>query len=285
MHRLTRMLVTLSFGVLGVAGTSSTLAQDASPVAVPSGIPSGCTVVADGLNNPRYVAIADDGTLYLTEAGNGGDEVVTPAQSEESATPVEGEEGGPPPTRGESGQVTTVSPDGAQSVLADGLPTYGEGIGPTGVALGDGVIWISVGGAAVSLGAEPLDNENSVLQIDVATGDVAQIANIGPYEDENNPDGTDVNPNLYGMDLGAAGQLYLNDAGGNTVYKVDPATGDFSLFGVVPGPEVPGGAAAEASPPAEVEAESSPIAEEEEAGPPQPVPTGLHVGADAVSIW
>jgi len=266
MHRFSRTLVALAFGVLGALSVNSGFAQDASPVAQPEGVPEGCTVVADGLMNPRYVALADDGTLYITEAGNGGDEVVTSVEGEES------EEAGPPPTRGNSGRLTAVSPDGEQTVVADGLPSYSEGVGPAGIALGDGVVWISVGGAAVAAGIEPLENENSILQVDVATGEVTQVAELGSFEEENNPDGTDVNPNLYGMDLGADGQLYVNDAGGNTVFKVDPASGEFSLLGIVPSPALPEGQAPEA--------EASPIADEEQSGPPQPVPTGLHVGAD-----
>ena len=80
------------------------------------------------------------------------------------------------------------------------------------------------------------DGTGEVSVVDLATGEAAQVAELGSFELENNPDGTDVNPNLYGMDLGADGLLYVNDAGGNTLYSVDPATGEFALVGVVPGP-------------------------------------------------
>ena len=113
---------------------------------------------------------------------------------------------------------------------------------------------------------------------------MTQVAELGSFEVENNPDGTDVNPNLYGMDIGAEGWLYVADAGGNTVYRVDPATGEFALVGIVPGPQLPGGPEAAATPGEEVEdavqADASPIADEEQGGPPHAVPTGLHVGAD-----
>ncbi len=244
-------------------------------------LPEGCEVVADDLVNPRYVAIADDGTLYVTEAGHGGDEQLSPPEEDveevvgspvveaiEEATPAEGEEGPPLGSRGYTGQVTAVTPDGAQTVLADGLPSYEEGVGPTGIALGAGVIWVANGGAAVALGADPLENENSVVSIDVTTGEVALVAELGSFEEANNPDGTDVNPNLYGMDLGADGLLYVADAGGNTVYQVDPTTGEFALLGIVPSPVAPGGEAPDA--------EASPAAEEAL----QPVPTGLDVGID-----
>ncbi len=240
MHQSARMLraVVVSIGLM-FTGVVVGEAQDASPEAGP---PEGCTVVAEGLINPRYVALGDDGTLYITEAGNGGDETLapegeaeaTPADVEEApqleATPAEADtaqedEGPPVSNRGNSGQVTAVSPDGEQSVVADGLPSYGEGVSPTGIVVGDGELLVSTGGSAAAIGIDPLENENSILRIDIETGEVTQVVELGSFEVENNPDGTDTNPNLYGMDLGADGLLYVADAGGNTVYSVDPETG------------------------------------------------------------
>ncbi len=280
MHRFGRLLLALGIGVLGMTGITLSAAQEASPVAGPGLAPAGCVVVADGLINPRFVALASDGTLYITEAGSGGSELLVPADSDDArqaeGTPEEGAategDAASPLTRGSSGRVTAVSPEGVQTVIMDGLPSYTEGVGPTGIVLGDGVIWITVGGAAVLAGAEPMENENSVLRYDIASGEVTLVAELGSFEKENNPDGTDVNPNLYGMGLGAEGWLYVNDAGGNTIYRVNPATGEFALLGVVPGPTFP-----ETGSP---DAEASPIADEELLGSPQAVPTGLHVGAD-----
>ncbi len=273
---------------LAVGGTGAA-AQEASPVAGGGELPEGCEVVAEGLLNPRQLAIAEDGTLYVTEAGIGGDEEVagveeaeadgegevppqigTPAaEVSEAATP--GAEGGaPPPTRGESGRVTAVSPDGEQSVVAEGLPSYSEGVGPTGIVLVDGELFVANGGASVVLRVEPLENENTIVRIDPETGEVTPVVELGSYEEENNPDGTDVNPNLYGMDLGGDGQLYVADAGSNVVYRVDPTTGEFALLGVVPERPLP----AELAPPAD----ATPA-------PDQPtgvqgVPTAVEVGTD-----
>ena len=77
---------------------------------------AGCTPIATGLVNPRFLAVADDGTVYVTEAGAGGAETVpTP--------PGEGP-GGPPGTRVTSGRVTRIAPGGARSVVAGNLPSY-----------------------------------------------------------------------------------------------------------------------------------------------------------------
>ena len=115
--------------------------------------PAGCVVIAEGLNQPRYLTVAADGTVYVTEAGDGGEEVLSAPVSPETGTPVVGEgEGdeGPPITRGTSGQVTAIAPDGTQTVIASGLPSDpGSELGRVGIVEDDGILTISVGGAAV----------------------------------------------------------------------------------------------------------------------------------------
>ena len=305
---VTRLVAILSLLLALALGAGNAAAQDGTPTGDGPPLPEGCEVVADGLLNPRQLAIAADGTLFVTEAGVGGDEELAPpaeepvveeevaelvgspaaeaiveaatptADDEDEATPAADEaaeggpegEGFPPVTRGDSGQVTMVTPDGTQSVVASGLPSYSLGVGPAGIVLADGQLWVANGGFASIVGVDPLPNENGIVQIDPETGDVTPIADLGAYELENNPDGTDVNPNLYGMDLGADGQLYVADAGGNTVYRVDPATGEFALLGVIPELPLPAeqDAAADATP--EADAPTSLHA----------VPTGVDVGAD-----
>ena len=52
------------------AGLAS--AQGAVPV------PAGCAPIATALTAPRFIAVADDNTVYVSEAGSGGTEVLTP---------------------------------------------------------------------------------------------------------------------------------------------------------------------------------------------------------------
>jgi hypothetical protein len=246
-----RRVFSMAAGAAAIAaGTARASAQEASPAAggdmgLPP-LPEGATVVATGLYNPKYIAFADDGTMYVTEIGVGGDEVFAAGPpAEESASPVAepvvaddatpAADAAPPSTRGYTGQITAVAPDGTQSVVVSGLASYSDGVGPTGIAVQDGLVYFSIGGAAVGLGAEPLTGENGVHSFDPATGEVAQIAELNTYEAENNPDGTDVNPNLYALSVGDSdGRLTVNDAGGNTVYSVDPATGEIQLRVVFP---------------------------------------------------
>ena len=223
-------------------------------------LPENCTVVASDLVFPRFVTVAEDGTLFVSEAGSGGDEeLLVPeeflAMFAEEAEPGAEEVGTPEMaspvapevlgSRGGTGQVTMVAPDGTQSVLAGGLSSYTfpEGIGPAGIAVADdGTVWLANGGAGpFTPFFDPLPTENSVLRIDPATGEVTQVADIGANERANNPDPNLVDSNLYGLDIAADGTVIVADAGGNAVYRVDPASGELSVLAVLPGVAPPEG--------------------------------------------
>lgn len=229
-------------------------------------MPEGCSVVAQGLINPRYVAVGDDGTIYVSEAGEGGEEaIVMPAEMMEgeggtpaadaagdSATPMAeeaGEESGmmTGSTRGMTGRVTAIAPDGTQSVLVDGLPSYRIGgpevSGTAGIAVAaDGSVIVAVGGAGpLTPAVDALENENSVLSIDPATGEVTLLADIGAYERANNPDPYNIDSNLYGVAVGDDGTIYVNDAGGNTTYRIAAGGGEPEVLAVHPGIELPEG--------------------------------------------
>jgi hypothetical protein len=231
--------------IAGFATAQSTYAAQAEATPAEGGmppIPEGAVVVAEGLWNPSDLAFGPDGTLYIAEsgvAGGGGPE-----------------EGAPPATPGAQGpaplvapQVSQVAPDGTVSVLT----TEAGGIG---IAVYDGEVYVSAGGTSVGMGLAPYPGENTINAISIETGEVRLVAELGTFEAENNPDGTDVNPNLYGLDISDAGEIYVADAGGNTIYKVDAASGEFELFAVVPDLTALTGA--------EIDAEM---------GPRQPVPT------------
>jgi hypothetical protein len=224
--------IALTFGQRAM----NALALQASPVTGPPPLPPGCTVVASGFINPRYVAVADDGTLYVSEAGTGGDETINaPAAASpvaSAATPV----AQPLGTRGTTGQVSKITPDGTVSVVASGLPSYNvEGpVGPAGIVFADGQIWLGIGGAGpITPLVQPLPNENSVVKIDPTNGNVTKLADIGAYERQNNPQPDTVDSNVYGLARGADGTLYVADAGGNALYSVNPTTNELTLLGVI----------------------------------------------------
>ena len=213
---------------LMLASHTRLLAQDATPPAEGDGppgppLPEGAIVVAEGLWNP-YGLLFADGTLYVGESGvaspgTDGESVATPNAE---GTPI-AQVPGPVP-----GQVTVISASNETSVIGVGAD------GVVGMAIVDGTLYVACGGGSVGSGFQPLPIETTVDAIDLDSGELSEIASPGDYEVENNPDGTDVNPNLYGMAANADGMLFVADAGGNAIYQVDPATGEFSLFAVVP---------------------------------------------------
>lgn len=251
-----RFAITIGVALGLLTASSAAALQEATPDASPVGLPplpEGCTVVASELVNPRYVAVGDDGTIYVSEAGVGGDEVLQPpadpiATPDPAGTPAPVEEGGPPSgpaTRGTTGQVTMISPDGEQSVLAGDLPSYSMGIestGPAGIAVADGQVLLAVGGAGPATAMfDALPNENSVVSIDPETGEVALLADVGAYERSDNPEPYSIDSNLYGIAVSDDGTIYVNDAGGNTTYRVPAEGGDPEVLAVHPGIPFPEG--------------------------------------------
>src|SRR5215207_3764053 len=159
-------------GVL-VLGRASTRAQEATPAGEMPPLPEGATVLASGLINPRFVTVGDDGSLYVSESGTGGDEpIFVDPSAGEGVTPEATPAGSaaspaaePAGSRGFTGQVSKIAPDGTVSVLATGLPSYMFGDEPTGAAgikFANGMIWLAIGGPGPALPLlDPIENENT----------------------------------------------------------------------------------------------------------------------------
>lgn len=265
-----RKVVVMAGGVVTAVALArpAFAAQDASPEASPAAspaaggpgmppIPEGAVVVAEGLWNPGDLAFGEDGTLYIAETGVAGGNGSPDAPPPEATPNADGSLPlGPAPAV--PAQVSQIAPDGKQSVLT----TEAGGVG---IGVFDGSVYVSTGGGSVGSGFAPHPEENTVSAVEIATGKARKVADLGSYEVKNNPDSLDVNPNLYGLDFDADGQLYVADAGGNTIYKIDPVSGDFSIFAVVPTlTDLTG-----ATPTAAEEAQQP--------GPRQPVPTAVVV--------
>jgi len=178
--------------------------------------------VASGLNNPRHMALAADGTLYIAEAGSGG---------EGSATGPFG-----PVKVGTTGQITAIAPDGTQSVALSGLLSmdagFGQVEGPTSVYPTETSLW-------VTLGMGPQDpgegrQVSALAEFDLATGERLQVIDLAAYEFENNPDqaGETVS-NPADIAVSADGVVYIADASGNVLYAWTEADG-LSIFAVWP---------------------------------------------------
>jgi len=185
------------------------------------------TAVAQGLNNPRHVAISTDGTVYVAEAGSGG-----------SGTCIPSPEGGQM-CFGTTGAITQVS-NGAQSQLVSGLPSLaGEGgtfaTGPAGVSAGNGRVSVVVQGAGTSEANGKVGEDGALLghliTID-SQGQISDIADLTAYEEANNPDGGEVNSDPYAvLDLGD--KWIVADAGANDLLQVT-ADGTITTLAVFP---------------------------------------------------
>lgn len=232
--------------LVGLFPVSATFAQTAQG-----------TVVASGLANPRGITVGDDGSVYIAEAGNGGDTVLGSGDSQVKF--------------GYSGQVTKVAPDGTKSVVARNLPSSATQEGSVGlhdILMAKGKLWGVIGG--VTGGQLNIPGENSLISIDTSTGMSQTVANLGAFEVKNNPDPNLVDSDLYALTLGPDGMVYVADAAGNDILKVDPSNGQASLVAVIPGIPLPAGV------------QAPPGGNPERGGKNEldPVPTGLAFGPD-----
>jgi hypothetical protein len=167
------------------------------------------------LDNPRGLAFAPNGALYVAEAGRGGEGPCFP---------------GPEGTVcfGTSGAVTEIR-NGAQRRVLSGLPSTGaeedgsSAIGPSDVSFqGMGGMYVTVG-----LGADPAKREElpelsgmaKLVRAQLSQGAWKTTADIGDYEAEANPDGAQVDTNPNSVLAGPSGQLVV-DAGGNALLRV-----------------------------------------------------------------
>ena len=204
----------------------------------------GVITVMGGLNNPRGLAFASNGALYVAEAGRG--------------SSVAGCFGAAPPaactctTAGEftpqrvcygpTGSVSRLR-KGIQERIVTGLPSYansaGRAEGPNDVAA------LGTGNAHVTIGLETsplLRDAVSVTRPEFARfGRVARVtqdnewwlvADVAAYEKEFNPDPRIVDSNPFGL-LAIPGGMVVVDAGGNTLLRLAPDK-ELSLLAVMP---------------------------------------------------
>ncbi len=242
-------------------------------------------VVADGLTNPRGVKVAADGSVYVAEAGAGGDECVTMtfAGSDQEVC------------FGLTGAVVRIGADGVERVVEDlGSSAAGpEAGGVSDTAIGaDGTLYL-----IMNLGADPATREGAPEALATSgwllkagsDGSVEPFADVAAFEGANDPDaemGGEVDSNPYGIVATEAG-IAVADAGGNDVLLVAD-DGSVSLLAVLPPTthEFSAAMLAAMGPPPEGEGEVP--ATEGEAPPEdamvpipvQAVPTSLAVGPD-----
>ncbi len=152
------------------------------------------SVVADGLDNVRGLSFGPDGSLYVTEAGVGGDQFCTTSftlQTEQACV-------------GASGALTRIK-DGKQERVITNLPSWalsstgGQGIGANDIefdAAGNPYLLIGLSDDPNSNNT-PLNSPDfgELYKVDFNTGALTSIADISSYEFAKDP--TVLLPNGY----------------------------------------------------------------------------------------
>jgi len=167
-------------------------------------------VIASGLRGPRQLFYAGDGTLYIAEAGTGGDSTIQ----------------GDPVTfanAGLTGQITAVSPDGAQSVILPALPSINQADdtgfrGSQAIFVTDDSYWVGTGGVPGSLFGVSLFY--NVYEIDRETWRIKNIIDIGGAALEaGQPDPNAINSDPVDITIAGDGTVYIADAGCNCLWS------------------------------------------------------------------
>jgi hypothetical protein len=180
----------------------------------------GVEVIATNLDNPRGIAFAPDGRLYVAEAGRGG--------NGNCIVMGDGQQG----CYGETGAITRVDPLGvsAPERVISGLPSiaaaggFGAG-GPVDISfLGSGNAQVVLGLGAVASARTGLGTKaylfGRVLQVNAAGGWKAG-ADIAAFEEANNPvpPASPADSNPYGV-AALPSRHVVADAGANAIFEV-----------------------------------------------------------------
>ncbi len=176
------------------------------------------TILADGLSNARGASIGPDGSLYVMEAGVGGDGACVPSPSVQFAFLCSGN----------TAAITRVK-DGQQERIFEGLPSLAlqpsgfEGAGPHDLKFDpNGNAYLVYGFAGEAATRDTVFNDNTfgqVYKIDLHTGTLISIADLSSFELANNPDGGDVITNPFAIAF-KGNTAYVVDAGANDLVSV-----------------------------------------------------------------
>jgi hypothetical protein len=186
--------------------------------------------IASRLSNPRGIAFAPNGELYVAESGRGGNGNCTFSPPNPSVNRC----------YGESGALTRILPQGGFERVVTGLPSLGL---PDGTAEA-GPVDISFLGMAASVtfgwGGNPALRAalgpkghmfGTVVQV-TPSGVIKTLADVSAHEVAHNPAGGNVDSNPYNT-LTLPSRRIVADAGANALIEI-AANGHTSTFKVLP---------------------------------------------------
>jgi hypothetical protein len=165
------------------------------------------TVIADGLDNPRGIALNATGSILVAESGRGGRRCSGQL------------------CFGRTASITRVSLDGGTAVPVKKLPSLAgsDGFAATGahdVAFEDGTFYIAIGGGPEGQGAVGAFGRDARPLFDLASAKpYTRLADLLKFERNRDPDGAGVDSNPYAVARVEGGTLVV-DAGGNSLILV-----------------------------------------------------------------
>jgi sugar lactone lactonase YvrE len=189
-------------------------------------------IVASGLNEPIGIHVESDGTLWVSDSGIGGEgQIEGPNAGSGQRTLM---------SWGHTARLLRVGVDGTVTEVLT-LPSVVNPEGAQGagrmVSL-DGVLYVTNGVWSAGLSIDRPALMASVVRL--RDGTASEFATTWEIEKRDNPDGAAIETNPFDLTVGPDSALWLTDAAGNTLYRIDPETGALELravFDVVRGPE------------------------------------------------
>ena len=188
-------------------------------------------IIASGLSNPRGLAFAPNGDLYVVEAGSGGTESCHIGPTG-------------PRCFGLTGAIIRIDRrDGTVETVADGLPSLAVptvGAAATGVhdidfqGQGNAYFTIGFGGHPDLRLSELGDPGRSMARLArlMPNGSVRLLTDIGSFENVTNPDQDLPDSNPFSV-LALPGRQIVTDAGANALFEIR-ANGDIKTLAVFP---------------------------------------------------
>lgn len=194
-------------------------------VGVVSGQQAGA-VVASGLNGPMGVLVTSDGSVWVIDTGVGGDkelELLAPSSGALTAA-----------TYGETARIVRIAPDRSVTEVAT-LPSVwmgpGDSFGGARLAMLNGTLYATSGARSTEWETIPVSKMATVVKID--HGQATVLTDLWSLESAKNPDGfTPLESNPYGLAAGPDGNLWVTDAAGNDLVRIDPTTGRAEVVAV-----------------------------------------------------
>jgi hypothetical protein len=199
-----------------------------SAAAVPAVSAAKVETFATGLDNPRSVAVAPDGSVYVANAGRGGRQCR--GRGEEAMC------------LGMTGRIVRVAADGRKSTVARGMVSAAGPGGPFAAGLHgvsvapDGSVFGVTGSATPQeiKGLPPVVRSRAGRVFSVSGGAFSAVARVDRLEHRRNLDNVkgDRNSNPYAVLALSANHQIVVDAGANAVLEV--RDGNVELLSLIP---------------------------------------------------